>query len=583
MFLEETNRALLSTAQPYASLLARSIATRNLNLGQLLHSLFIKSALDRNIFLMNRVSHMYSICDSLQSAQNAFDDLPTKNLLSYNTILSSYVKHGLLGNAIDLFRTMGHRNMASYNSMISGLTSHGLPKEAISVFCKMQQEFDHPTMDNFTLVAVSGACANIRAPRLVRQVHSMVVITGLGLNSIMYNGLIDAYGKCGDVNAARALFDQMPERDLLSWTALLVGYTWSNRLEEASEVFYQMPERNVISWTALISGYAQNGHGDKAIEVFRQMKEENVPANDFTYVSLLNACAMLALTECGKQVHSCMIRNCSGSRSFNIFICNALINMYAKCGEMKSAYALFREMPRRDIVSWNSLITGFAQNGDAEQSIALFEEMIEEGIPPNDVTFLGVLSACSHGGLVYEGYQLLQSMEKEYGISPSPEHYGIVIDALGRKNRFNEVLDLMESEDCGSPKIGMWGALLGACRIHGVLHHAIRAAETLFHKEPSNGARYVMLSNIYAAAGRWEDARRIRALMKEKGLRKEPAQSWIEVRYRRHGFVTEDRSHERAKEIYDVLVKLNFQIKEAEYLPNKSLVIARGEEEVIFL
>ncbi|XP_068666638.1 pentatricopeptide repeat-containing protein At2g22070-like [Aristolochia californica] len=582
MFSELTNIALLPIAQQYASLLERSITTRNLNLGKLLHCLLIKTALDQNIFLMNRLIYMYSIIDSLQSAENAFDDLPTKNMHTYNTILSTYAKYGLFDNALHMFDKMYQPNMVSYNLMISGLTHHGFHKQAISFFCRMQQEFDHPSMDKFTLVAVSSACANIGALHLIRQFHSMVIVTGLEVNSIMYNGLIDAYGKSGDVNAARSLFYQMPARDMFSWTSLLVGYTWANRLEEACEIFYQMPERNAISWTALISGYVQNGHGNKAIDLFRQMQEEKIPGNDFTYVSLLNACAILALNECGKQVHTQIVRNCTGSGSFNIFIYNALINMYTKCGGMKSAYALFQEMPKRDIVSWNSLVTGFAQNGDAKQSIALFERMIEEDIRPNHVTFLGVLSACSHSGLVSEGYQLLHSMEAKYDVCPSPEHYAIVIDALGRKNQFSEALELMERADCGSHKIGMWGALLGACRIHGVLDQAVRAAEALFHKEPSNGARYVMLSNIYAAAGRWEDARRIRAVMKEKGLRKEPAQSWIEVRNSQHGFVTEDKSHEHSKDIYDILAKLTFQIKEAEYLPNNALFIAPDEEGAMF-
>lgn len=418
--------------------------------------------------------------------------------------------------------------------------------------------------DKFTVVGVGTACANVGALKSLCQLHGAAIVSGLEFNVIMSNVMIDAYGKCGDAEVSRELFDRMGTRDVISWTSLVVAYASSHRLEEARLTFDRMPERNAVSWTALISGYEQNGEGEAALGLFGRMMEEGVGPTPYTLVSVLSACAGLGLIARGKQVHAFLIRRCHGLDSFNIFTSNCLIDMYAKCGDMASAATVFDAMPERDIVSWNSMVTGFAQNGHGKQSLAVFEQLLKAGITPNHTTLLGVLSACSHAGLVLEGRQFLDSMEKKYGVQPRPEHYAAFVDALGRNCQLEEAMefikDLHSKHELGS--VGTWGALLGACRVHGKLELAERAAEYLFELEPENGGRYVMLSNIYAAAGRWDDVQQVRLLMKGKGFRKDPGFSWIDLRSNKHVFVADDTSHKQTGEIYELLALLVDQMKE---------------------
>ncbi|KAF8405837.1 hypothetical protein HHK36_007914 [Tetracentron sinense] len=361
----------------------------------------------------------------------AFNDLPTKNTHSWNTILSAYHRTGLLEKAHNLFDEMRNPNPISYNSMISGLTHHGFHRESIDLFQRMQKQYD--------------------GLELLRQVHGRVVVVGFEFNLIMYNALVDAYGNCGDPNASYYIFVRMHERDIISWMSMVVAHAHVSRLKEACWLFDQMPIKNVVSWTALITGLAQNGH--EALSFFERMLNEGIPASSFTFFSVRSACAVLAHVEEGKQIHGHIIRS-SRSDLFNMFLFNALIDMYSKCGDMTSATTLFEGIPEKDIISWNTLVTGFAQNGNAKESLIVFGKMIEASIKPNHVTFIGVLSSCSHKGLVSEGRQILDLM-KDCGVHPRSDHYAILIDMLGRNNRLEEVMELIECTPHGSDRVWM--------------------------------------------------------------------------------------------------------------------------------
>ncbi|KAK6125579.1 hypothetical protein DH2020_040681 [Rehmannia glutinosa] len=470
---------------------------------------------------------------------------------------------GRFGKARRVLDEMPEPNLVSYNSIISSFGRSGFYEEAINFFKGMQKRSQNTVlMDEFTVVGLANACASLAALVLLRQVHGVAIVMGLDFNVVVCNSLVDAYGKCGVPESSYWIFSRMEEKDVVSWTSIVVVYARASRLDDACSVFGQMPVRNAVSWTALITGFVQNGEGEKALSFLKKMQEEGVLANDITYVSALSACADLAVIGIGKQIHCRIIRSRSSSVFDNVFVVNALIDMYSKCGEMISSMRLFERLHRKDIVTWNSLITGFAQNGDGWTSLSIFEKMARENVRPNDVTFIGVLSACSHSGLESEGLRYFDMMGKEFGLIPRSDHYAILVDLLGRKNRLKEALEVIEKAPYGSDHIGMWGALLATCRVHGNLELATRAAEVLFELEPENTGRYVMLSNIYVTAGRWDYARQIRRLMDDMDLKKEAGCSWIELKYARHMFVAEDMFQPKLDDIRVLLLSLVNQMKD---------------------
>ncbi|XP_025828521.1 pentatricopeptide repeat-containing protein At2g13600-like [Panicum hallii] len=546
------------------SLLERAISTGDVpGFGRAAHALLVKTALTSHTLLSNRLVALYSVLPSPVAAIAAFHDLPHKNSHSYNTLLAALSRGpGTLPDALHLFDAMpaDSRNIVSYNTVISSLAHHGRQQDALRLVARLARDrFLGPglAIDRFTVVSVATACAGIGAARPLREIHGAVLVSGMALTIIMANAMVNAYSKVGRVDDARRVFDQVSFRDRITWTSMIAGCCQAKRLDKAVQVFDMMPDKDRIAWTALISGHEQNGEEDAALELFEQMLAEGVWPTPFALVSALGACSKLGLVTRGKELHCFILRQSIGTDPFNIFIYNALIDMYCKCGDMMAAVALFRRIPERDYISWNSMVTGFSHNGLGKQSLAIFEEMLVAGVRPTHVTFLAVLTACSHSGLVSDARLILESME-DHGLEPRAEHYAAYIDALGRNHKLEEATEFIKDlpSRIGPGTAGSWGALLGACRLHGNIELAEEVAEFLFQLEPGNSGRYVMLSNIYAAAGQWDDARRVRGLMKEKGLRKDQAYSWIEVRSAKHVFVAEDMSHCEADEIYEMLGKL---------------------------
>lgn len=558
---------MLTNPKHGASLLTQCIATKDLKFARILHSHFIKTSLIFNSFISNRLVELYSKCNFIESARKVFDDLPEKNRHSWNTIVSGYCKKGLFHQADQLLDKMPEPDIVSYNSVVSGLAHHGFYTKSIFFVKTMQNMYNESGLfsDEYTIVSAVSSCAVLGAVNLLHQLHSVAVVLGLKSDVVLCNALIDAYGKCGHPDLSYSVLTQMPERDVVSWTSMVSAYARASRMEDACLIFKQMPVRNSVSWTALITGFSQNGRGIEALCLFDQMQKNGVPPSAFTYVAVLGACADLALIEKGKQLHGRIIRSNTRRVSLmNSFVYNALIDMYCKCGNMRSAKLVFERMPENNDVSWNSIINGFAHNGHNEESLEMFERMIIAEVNPNEVTFSGVLSACCHTGLVEEGMKILNLMTK-HGLKPKPEHYAIMIDLLGRKNRLNDAVELIERTPGVSDHVGIWGALLGACRVHGNSELARKAAEMLFLLEPCNAARYVMLSNIYAAGEKWDDYHQVRRIMGEKGLRKDAGLSWIEVKNIRHEFVAKDVSHSCREHIYEVIHGLVDQMSEVGY------------------
>ncbi|CAK9860606.1 unnamed protein product [Sphagnum jensenii] len=391
---------------------------------------------------------------------------------------------------------------------------------------------------------------------------------------VSWTNLVHMYVRCGSLVEARKVFDAMQERAAITWTFMLAGYAKQGLNQEAFKLYEQMAERNVVSWNALIAGSVQNGNYEEAFKVFQQMQQERVKPDYVTFINLLNACASPVALKQGQWVHKRIVT--AGLES-NIRVGNGLINMYAKCGSIKDAYNTFNTMPEKDLVTWSAMIVGLGQHGYAREALQLFHQLISEGVKPDGVVFIGVLSACSHAGLVDEGLQYFFSMSRVHGISPGDEHFGCVVDLLGRAGHLDEAEDFVNKMPL-SPGGATWGAVLGACRLHGNVKLAERAAEICFKLEPQNSAVYMSLSHVYATAGLWNKATSLRKLMKERGIKKEAGRTWIEVANKTHSFRSGDTAHPQIAEIWSELDNLTTEMEEAGYVPDTRWVMQDVDE-----
>jgi pentatricopeptide repeat protein len=301
--------------------------------------------------------------------------------------------------------------------------------------------------------------------------------------------------------------------------------------------FKKIPERTVASWNAIIAGFSQNGHGEEALRLFQQMQLADVSLDSKTFASILPACANLAALEQGMEIHENIIR--SGFES-DVTVMNALIDMYGKCGNIKKAHHLFGKMHQQNVVSWTTIIAVYAMHGCGKEAIKLFEQMKLSGMNPNHITFVNILSACSHAGLVDEGYRYFRSMSEDYHITPAMEHYRCMVDLLGRAGCLDEAHNFINKMPI-KPDASLWSCLFSACKIHNNTELGERIAEYILDFDPENTAPYVLLSNIYAMAGRWDDIEKVRKMMKDRGIQKAPGCSWIEINKQVHAFLMGDK------------------------------------------
>lgn len=362
-----------------------------------------------------------------------------------------------------------------------------------------------------------------------RAVHVHIVKFGYEGDVYVQNALINAYSECGGLEDARKVFDGMPNRDVVSWNSMIVGCLRNGEVDSALELFKGMEERrNIITWNSVITGLAQGGRAKEALDVFHEMQNsENVVRPDkITVASALSACASLGAIDHGKWVHSYLER--SGIEC-DMVIGTALVDMYGKCGCVNRALEVFNGMRGKDFLAWTAMISVLALNGYGEEAFEVFEEMVAAGVRPNAVTFVGLLSACAHSGLVQKGRRCFNSMKRDYQIEPQVEHYACMIDILGRAGLFTEAQDVINSMPM-RPDAFVWGALLGACQLHGNVRLGEKVAMFLIELEPQNHAYYIILCDLYTKAGRFDDQKRIRSMMKGVNVRKTvPGSSMVEV------------------------------------------------------
>jgi pentatricopeptide repeat protein len=422
----------------------------------------------------------------------------------------------------------------------------------------------------FSPLAKSAAAAR-SLPAAAASHAVSILLGGFDKHRFVENSLIGAYDACGDVGAARKVFDDMMVKDAFSWTKLVVAYSKSGDMGSAEEVFVRCPVKDMVAWTAMVTGYAQNAMPAKALEAFEQMAAVGIAIDEVSLTGAISACAQLGAVRRAAWVQEIAERSGFGR---NVVVGSGLVDMYAKCGLIDKACKVFEGMQERNVYTYSSMIVGLASHGRANDAIALFNDMVSRaGVEPNHVTFIGVLTACSHAGMVKEGRYYFAQMKDRYGILPSADHYASMVDLLGRSGLVIEALDLVKSMTV-EPHGAVWGALLGACRIHGNTEVAKVAAEHLFKLEPEGIGNYVLLSNILASAGEWDEVSKVRKLMRNRRLKKNPAVSWFEGRDGLvHQFFAGDNTHPWTNEIKKALLELVAKLKLAGYVPNLSSIV----------
>ncbi|KAL6634768.1 hypothetical protein ACP70R_027439 [Stipagrostis hirtigluma subsp. patula] len=442
--------------------------------------------------------------------------------------------------------TSGHlSSRSSINSLLRAASS----PSACAVLLRLL--FLHRLLpDHISLSFSLHSCSRIPSHRLTSLLHSLAVRLGHSRDIYVANAAVTGYftatdvasadrlfaeiakdvadvvtwttmvtghANVGDVNRARWFFEAMPVRNVVSWNAMLGAYARVGMLSKARELFDRMPERNAATWSSMITGLLQSGHCEEALRVFGEMVACGATPNESGLVSAVSACAQLRSVEYGAWVHAYAERELRGGMS--IVLATAIIDMYGKCGSIHNAVRVFASMPVRNIYTWNSMIAGLAMNGGERQALSLFWKMQFAGVRPNHVTFIGLLSACSHSGLVDEGRWLFDMMIEDFGIQPDPEHYGLMVDLLGRAGRVREAVYFVKSMPV-EPHPGLWGALASACKIHGEVELGEEVAKKLIELEPRHGSRYILLSNLYGAANRWDDMATVRRLLKRRKVPK---------------------------------------------------------------
>ncbi|KAL8048634.1 hypothetical protein ABFS82_07G079800 [Erythranthe guttata] len=452
-----------------------------------------------------------------------------------NALIAMYMKLGSIYDGYRIFNKMANWDVISWNALLSGFHDDETSDQVTRVFKQMLTDGFTPNM--YTFISILRSCSSLSNIEFGKQVHSHVIKNKFVGDGYVGTALIDMYAKCGCMEDVEAIFSRLNEKD-------------------------------VFAWTVIISGYSQTNQGEKAARLFNQMRREGVIPNEFTLASSLRGCSAIASLENGRQLHSLAIK---AGQSTDMFVSSALIDMYAKCGHIDDAEALFNGMQSNDTVLWNTIICGYSQHGEGDKALKAFRQMINEGFLPDGVTFLGILSACSHMGLVEEGKKHFYSMSESYGITPSIEHYACLVDVLGRAGKFDEIERLIENMEL-TPNALIWENVLGTCKVHGNVELGERAAEKLFQIDPETDSNYILLSNIYASKGRWNDVSRVRKSMSSQGIKKEPGCSWLEIDAQIHVFLSQDSSHPRLLDIHRKMEELRERVSEVGYIPNTKYV-----------
>lgn len=584
----------------YSSLLKVCINTKYLAEGRIVHCLITTKGLDTHSFLGAHLIRMYAVCGSFLDAFHSFTRLPNPNVFAWSAIISAHAKLGqphqaimlydrielsgahidayvmvsvltactnlaclqlgkvlhvkilardllsvnIVGNvlvnmyakcgdlvgAAEVLGRLPQRDVVTWNTLISGYADHGHAQSALHVFLQMLQEGMRPDHVTFVAIMKSSLCTNsLNEGKLM---HGLIV--ECGMEAILHVGstLIDMYAANGN-------------------------------LEDAHEVFIQMPERNIVTWTAMAAGYTQHGHSQEALHVFQQMQQEGLHPDHVTLVSILQACSKMLGLDQGKAIHTYILDH--GDEA-DAMVGSALIDMYFKCGSIEGASRVFDKLPRQNVVIWNTMIAGYAQHGAHKLALQCFCDMRREGLVPDDTTFVSILSACSHAGILNIGCCHFESMRVNYGLAPAVDHYMCMVDLLGRTGCVKEAEALLQTVPFWPCEVG-WRSLLTHCRTSGNVDLARQCFNHLTLIDAKEPTTYALMSEIYANAGMMEDLEKIEEVRNCAAMWKTPGEALVEVDRKVHGFMVGDGSHLESEIIQAKLASLNGQLKDFGYVP----------------
>ncbi|KAG2331127.1 hypothetical protein Bca4012_019424 [Brassica carinata] len=593
--------------------------------GRQIHGYVLRLGFEGNVLMCNSLIVMYSRNGELGSSRKVFDLMKDRNLSSWNSIVSSYTAYGYVDDAMDLLEEMercGFKpDIVTWNSLLSGHAFKGLYKGAIAILKRMQVSGLKPNSSSIT--SLLQAIAEPGLLKLGKAIHGYVIRNQLWYDVYVETTLIDMYVKTGCLPYARMVFDTMDEKknivawnslisglsyaglvqdaealmskmekeggikpDAVTWNSLVYGYAACGKTEKALDVIENMKKNNVkpnvVSWTAILSGCSKNGDFRNALKVFRKMQEEGVCPNSATISTLLRILGCLSLLHSGKEVHCFCLKN---NLIRDAYVATALVDMYTRSGDLRSASELFRSVENKPLASWNCMIMGHAMFGQGQEGIAVFNKMLEAGLEPDAITFTSVLSVCKNSGLVREGWEYFDLMRSRYGVTPSIEHCSCMVEMLGRSGYLDEALDFIQTMPL-KPDATIWGAFLSSCKIHRDLELAEVAWKRLQVLEPHNSANYMMMINLYSYLKRWEDAERIRDSMRSHRVRVEDLWSWIQIDQRVHVFYAEGKAHPDEGGIYFELYRLVSEMKKSGYVPDTRCIhqnISEAEKEKLLL
>lgn len=514
--------------------------------GKQVHAHAIKVGLDTNLSVGNSLIGFYRKCGTLDSAVSVFERMTVRDVITWTEMVTAYMESGLVNLALKIFDEMPQKNSVSYNTLLSGFCQNGEGLKALDLFLKMVEEGIELT--DFSLTSVISACSLLADYRVSKQIHGFAHKFGFGSNVCIEAALLDMYTRCGTMEDARKMF-----------------YRW--RLEEGS----------CIAWTSMICGYARNGQPEEAISLVHQSQlEGKMVMDEIASSSVLGLCGTIGCHELGKQIHCHVLK--LGFQS-DVGVGNAVVSMYLKCWNVDDAIKVFTHMPTTDVVSWNAFIAGHLLHRLGDRALEIWSNMRKEGVKPDKVTFVLIISAyrLTNLNLVDDCRGLFRSMRTIHGVEPTSEHYASFISVLGYWGFLEEAEETINNMPF-EPSASVWRALLDSCRLQKNTIMGKRVAKKILALEPRDPSTYVLVSNLYSASGRWHCSEEVRENMREKGIRKQPARSWIISQKKIHSFYARDRSHPQAKDIYSGLEILIIECLKVGYVPDTSFVLHEVEE-----